>query len=73
MGSLLFVPTVPRRARDGFEIDDVVDQQREVNHAHSTAYFAGVATVFTATALGFGGALMITSATAPQSRTDCCA
>lgn len=33
---------------------------------NSTAYFAGVATVFTATALGFGGALIVTNATAPQ-------
>jgi len=34
---------------------------------NSTAYFSGVATVFTATALGFGGALILTSATAPRS------
>jgi hypothetical protein len=34
---------------------------------NSTAYFAGVATVFTATALGFGGALIVTNATAPRS------
>jgi len=34
---------------------------------NSTAYFAGVATVFTATALGFGGSLLLTSATAPRS------
>jgi hypothetical protein len=34
---------------------------------NSTAYFAGVATVFTATALGFGGALFLTSSTAPRS------
>lgn len=34
---------------------------------NSTAYFAGVATVFTATALGFGGAMIVTNATAPRS------
>lgn len=34
---------------------------------NSTAYFAGVATVFTAVALGFGGAMVVTNATAPQS------
>jgi hypothetical protein len=34
---------------------------------NSTAYFAGVATVFSATALGFGGAMVITNATAPRS------
>lgn len=34
---------------------------------NSTAYFAGVATVFTATALGFGGAMIATNATAPRS------
>ena len=33
---------------------------------NSTAYFAGVATVFTATALGFGGALIATNAVAPD-------
>jgi len=34
---------------------------------NSTAYFAGVATVFAATALGFGGAMILTSATTPRS------
>ena len=37
---------------------------------NSTAYFAGVATVFSATALGFGGAMMLTAATTPQSPTE---
>jgi hypothetical protein len=43
----------------------------EVNHMrNSTAYFAGVATVFAATALGFGGAMILTSATTPRSPTE---
>ena len=37
---------------------------------NSTAYFAGVATVFTATALGFGGALILTSATNSRTSTE---
>ncbi len=34
---------------------------------NSTAYFAGVATVFSATALGFAGAMMLSTATTPRS------
>ncbi len=37
---------------------------------NSTAYFAGVATVFTATALGFGGAMFLTNPTAPRSSAE---
>ena len=37
---------------------------------NSTAFFAGVATVFSATALGFGGAMMLTTATTPHSPTE---
>jgi len=37
---------------------------------NSTAFFAGVVTVFSATALGFGGAMMLTTATTPHSTTE---
>jgi hypothetical protein len=37
---------------------------------NSTAYFAGVATVFSATALGFAGAMMLTAARTAPSSTD---
>ncbi len=37
---------------------------------NSTAFFAGVVTVFSATALGFGGAMMLTTATTPHSPTE---
>ena len=37
---------------------------------NSTAFFAGVVTVFSATALGFGGAMMLTAATTSHSPTE---
>jgi hypothetical protein len=43
---------------------------RSIIMRNSTAYFAGVATVFSATALGFAGAMMLTTATTSQSPTE---
>jgi hypothetical protein len=39
---------------------------RSIIMRNSTAYLAGVATVFSATALGFAGAMVLTNATTPQ-------